>query len=168
MQKIRLIARWLPLFFAVIALASSDEVYRAASIDDSGQLHITLNNGNEVLPPRLHGQAAFSSPGISADHRTVGWLAQYPNPFSEARRDLLSGALVLYRNGRILHRFDTDQIFWDWHFQDGGKRVAYSTGPTHRGAAECVLIDASSGKVIARWSVTPNGTPPGWAEPLRR
>jgi hypothetical protein len=76
--------------------------------------------------------------------------------------------LVLYRNGRILRRFDTDQVFWDWQFQNGGNRVAYSTGPTHGGAAECALVDASSGKVIARWSVTPNATAPTWAEPLRR
>ncbi len=107
----------------------------------------------------------------------VGWLAAYPDPNYEKGR-FLNGDLVLYQNGRILHEFSAPQVFWDWQFRDGGKRVAYSTGPTHGGAAQCVLRDVHSGRVISRWLVTsaqnggtsrfvPPGRPPTWAETLR-
>jgi hypothetical protein len=111
---------------------------------------------------------ARTVPGVSLlspDHRTVGWLVEYPVPFQGAN---LAGKLVLYRAGHVLHTFNAGQIFWDWGFRDGGKRVAYSTGLTHGGAAECVLRDVESGRIVARWQVTSTGKPPSWAEALHQ
>ncbi len=88
----------------------------------------------------------------------------YPDPPG----DPLAGKLVIYRAGQMLHTFTTVQVFWDWQFQDGGKRVAYSTGPTHGGAAQCVLRDVDSGHVVARWLVHSGNQPPAWSLDLRQ
>jgi hypothetical protein len=74
---------------------------------------------------------------------------------------------VLYRAGRVIQNFPTEQTFWDWQFQDGGKRVAYSTGPTHGGAAQCVLRDVDTGKIVDRWLPKEGPDAPPWAVTLR-
>jgi len=147
----------------------ADSVYRSVFVDGSGQLHFVLESGKEVLPQKTHGQTSFGDPEIAADGRAVGWLAMYPDPsITYYKGAEIAGGLVIYRDGHVLHTFSTDQIFWDWQFQDDGKRVAYSTGPTHGGAAECVLRDVKSGRILARWRVQSSGEPPAWAQTLRR
>jgi hypothetical protein len=92
----------------------------------------------------------------------------YPSPSgAKYAGEPIGGALALYSSGRNIHTFGTEQTFWDWQFSDGGKRVAYSTGPTHGGAAECVLRDVDSGKIVARWLVKDGDEPPEWARTLR-
>jgi hypothetical protein len=145
-----------------VALAAT---YRSVSVDKHGQLHIILDTGKEILPPKARDQEAFDSPSISPDHQMVGWLELYPHPSLVTYP--LPFRLVVYRNGRLLHTISADQIFWDWQFQDGGRRIAYSTGPTDGGAAQCVLLDVLSGKVLARWSVAREGKAPTWTESLR-
>jgi hypothetical protein len=156
---------------AVLIVASEPTRYRSVSVDSSGRLHVVLDSGREIVPPKASYQSAFGDPAISPDHRTVGWLVLYPYPYAPGARykpyDTLSGALALYRNGRVIHEFHTEQTFYDTQFQSGGKHVAYSTGPTHGGAAECILRDVDSGKVIARWSVKNGEDPPAWARTLR-
>ncbi|MGB7761167.1 MAG: hypothetical protein WBL61_15145 [Bryobacteraceae bacterium] len=160
--------RTLPLL-AALSLFASGPVYRSVSVDESGQLHIVLDSGKEILTPKTPGQVSFGSPLISPDSRTVGWLAMYPDPGAiHYVRDPIPGKLVLVRAGRVLHTFTTEQTFWDWQFQDGGKRVAYSTGPTHGGASECVLRDVRSGAIVARWQVRSGSEAPAWARNLRR
>ena len=67
----------------------------------------------------------------------------------------------------IFQTFDTEQIFQDWQFQNGSSRVAYSTGPTHGGAAECVLRDVETGKLLDHWYPKEGGKAPDWAANLR-
>ena len=145
--------------------------YRSVTVDSTGQLHIVLDLGGEILPPKMRGQVSFGDPAVSPDHRTVGWLVLYPYPdprsANDVRSEPIAGALVLFRSGRVVHRFPTEQTFWDWQFQAEGKRVAYSTGPTHGGAAECVLRDVQTGKVVAQWSIKRSIQPPEWARTLR-
>jgi hypothetical protein len=74
---------------------------------------------------------------------------------------------MIYRAGHTIHTFSTQQSFWDWQFQGGGKRVAYSTGPVHGGAAQYVLRDVNSGRIVARWSVGSDELP-SWAQGLRQ
>jgi len=163
--------RTIPLLLLVAALAPCADVsiYRSAAVDQTGGLHLVLDSGKEILPPKLPGQVAFSDPAISPDRRTAGWLVMYPDPtitYYEGAQ--LAFKLVIYRNGRVLHAFSTEQTFWGWEFQDEGKRVAYSTGPTHGGAAECVLRDVDSGRTVARWRVRPGAEPPVWAQTLQQ
>jgi hypothetical protein len=146
--------------------------YRSAAVDAQGQLQITLLSGKIFAAPRVDGQLSFDLPLISPDHHTVGWLVLYPFPVPDndgkyAHDHPIAGKLVVYRGGRILHAFDTDQEFWDWHFSDNGTRIAYSTGPTHGGAALCFLRDVRTGRVVTRWDVG-SGEPPVWAKELRK
>lgn len=165
--------RNLSLVLLAVSLMASPATpsYRSVSIDSAGRLHIALDSGREVMPPGMRGQSSFGDPAISPDRRTVGWLVLYPYPnppdAQYLRSDPIAGALVLYRSGRVIHQFRTEQTFWDWQFQDEGQRVAYSTGPTHGGAFECILRDVQTGKVVAHWSVKGGGEPPDWARKLR-
>lgn len=154
-----------PLF----AAAGSNNKYVSTNIDRHGKLHITLASGKDVLAPSSNGQVGFGSPQISPDRRTVGWLVMYPYPRPGNTGyvpDPIPEALLLYRNGHVLRTFKTDQIFYDWQFWRGGSEVAYSTGPTHGGAAEVLLCDITSGKVLARW-FPGTGNPPDWAKDLQ-
>jgi hypothetical protein len=154
---------------AVTSLCVGQTVQRYSSvrIDSNRDLHIVLATGREVIPQMEKGQISYSEVSISADHTTVGWLADYPDPtVTYYRGATIAGELVLFRSGRFLRRIPTDQVFWDWKFVDQGRKVAYSTGPTHGGAAECVLRDVDSGAVLARWNVDRKGTPPDWARSL--
>jgi hypothetical protein len=158
----------LPLL-AALTLCADDPSYRSVSVDQIGRLHIVLDSGKEILPPKLPGQVSFGDPVISGDRRTVGWLVMYPDPtITYYKGAQIGGSLVIFRAGRVIHTFTTEQMFWDWQFQDGGKRVAYSTGPTHGGAAECVLRDVESGRTIGRWWVKEGQDPPNWAQTLRQ
>ncbi len=165
----KLLPRTLAPLLCFAALAAFP-AYRSAALDAAGRLHITPASGGEIRPAPLPGQVSFGSPAVSTDGRTVGWLALYPYPDSPggtAKGEPIAGALVLFRGGLVAHIFRTQQVFWDWQFQDGGSRVAYSTGPTHGGAAECVLRDVATGKIAASWQVRSDGDPPAWARALR-
>ncbi len=116
-------------------------------------------------------QVAFDHPAISPDRQTIGWLVLYTFPAppgADYKPAPLAGALVLFRAGHVIQTFRPDQVFWDWQFADGGKQVAYSTGPTHGGAAECILREVVSGRIVARWRVKEGEQPPAWARDLRR
>ena len=155
------------ILLSALSLTAAEPVYRSASVDRSGQLHITLASGRQISAPKLRDQEGFDSPLISLDHLTVGWLAiYYPDPTNRGLQ--AAGKLVLYRAGRILRSFSTEQTFWGWEFQENGKRVAYSTGPTHGGAAECVLRDVDSGRIIARYDIHSGAEQPAWARKLRQ
>jgi hypothetical protein len=160
----------LAFFLTVLTVDSADPSYRSVSVDSAGRLHIELDSGVVIQPPMLQGQVSFGDPAISPDHQTVGWLVMYPYPSAPGAKyvpEPIAGSLVLYRSRRISHRFRTEQTFWDWQFQDGGRQVAYSTGPTHGGAAQCVLREVDSGKVVASWWVRGAEEPPAWARTLR-
>ena len=156
------------LLFAAVAVSAGGQRYRSVSVDAGGQLHIVLDSGKELLPRKARGQVSFGGPMISPDRRTVGWLEMYPDPtITYYKGAQIAFNLVIYQGGRVLHTFTTEQMFWDWQFQDGGKRVAYSTGPTHGDATECVLRDVDSGRRLARWLVKQGSDPPVWAQTLQ-
>ena len=132
-QLVSIVLTLLPL--TALTLFATDRVYRSVSIDEGGQLHVLPESGKEILPRKTHGQVSFDAPMISPDSRTIGWLAMYPYPAppdADYHAAPIPGGLVIYRAGRVIHTFTTQQSFWDWQFRDGGKRVAYSTGPTDR------------------------------------
>jgi hypothetical protein len=138
--------------------------YRSTSVDESGQIHIVLDNGKELLPRKVPDQTSFGDPAVSQDHRTVGWLVMFPDPTATYKGAELPGGLVIFRAGHVLHTFTTDQTFWDWQFQDGGRLVAYCAGPTHGGAALCLRRDVNSGRVVTRWLPKEGTEPPAWVK----
>jgi hypothetical protein len=157
------------LFVVVVTAASTGRLhYESVRLDDTGQLHIKAADTKELLAPRLPHQARFGEPAISPDHLTIGWLAEFQDTSSPSPIDPDAFTLVVYRNGHITRRVDGDPIVWDWHFERGGKAIAYSTGSRHGGANECVLIELDSGKVLENWPTSSATQTPTWAEELRR
>lgn len=158
------------ILLPALSCIAAPPAYTSVSVGQNGQLLIRTTSGQEIHPQKEPDQIGFGSPLISPDHQTVGWLALYPFPVPGGRGDSthpIAGKLVIYRNGRMLHTFDSDQTFWDWSFRGNRNRVAYSRGPTHGGAMECVLRDVDSGRIVERWIVG-NGVAPAWARDLRR
>ena len=153
----------LSIFISVSNLCAQFTIplYRSVMVGENGQLHITLESGRQILPPKLPYQVAFNEPLLSRDHSTVGWLADYPGdsyPYS--------GELVLYRFGHLLRKFAAKQTFWSWQFANGDRDVAYCDGPTHGGASECDLRSLTSGNLLARWIPSEKADPPAWAKNL--
>jgi hypothetical protein len=162
-----LVCAALPLAIQLFA-AGGGPRYASAKIDANGRLYLVTSTGIEVHAPKLKGQTHFEQVEIAEEGRTVGWLADYPNPtVTNYKGAMLAGNLVVFRNGRILHVFDTEQVFWGWAFRGAGSQVAYCTGPTHGGTAECLLRRVDSGAVMERWVVKGDGTPPAWVHDLR-
>ncbi|MDE3199691.1 MAG: hypothetical protein KGN79_02125 [Acidobacteriota bacterium] len=56
--------------------------------------------------------------------------------------------LVIARHGKIIHRIPGDAFIWKWVFWDGGKDLAYMSGPLHF-SATCHLIRISDWHQIA-------------------
>jgi hypothetical protein len=152
----------------VIALATllaiAGETYRSASVDDAGRLHIVPDSGKEVVLRKLEGQCSFGDAWISDDRLSVGWLVMCRYPFPNS--DEFGVTLAVFRGGRIVREF-TGGVFWDWQFQDGGRRIAYASGATHGDVTYCALVEVDSGKVVADWSPKNGGDPPAWAASLR-
>jgi hypothetical protein len=151
-----------------VSVAQNAHRYSSVRIDDMGQLHIMTEEGREITPLRTASQVSFGSPALSPDRRTVGWLVEYDSSkLLGVPYDPIAGELVLYKNGRIVHRFDADPVIWDWKFVNGGSRIAYTIGPLHGNPSGCVLRDAFSGRVIKRWFYDENAELPDWATGIR-
>jgi hypothetical protein len=68
--------------------------------------------------------------------------------------------VVVYRDGsKTVIR--SDQIVWQWHFEEAGQKVALLTGPVHGWAKMAHLHDCRTAKLLALWNGT--GTAPEWA-----
>jgi hypothetical protein len=133
-------------------------------VDAAGRLHIILDSGKETIW-KTQGQDLIGDPVISPDRRTIGWTELYD--VSEAlghQYDPIPGHLIVYRNGRIPWKFDTEPCLYEWEFRDGGERVAYSTGSLHGGAVYCALRDVESGRIIEEWDAAKGVKPPEWTK----
>src|SRR5258706_1233902 len=93
--------RKIPLLAALTLFAGSPD-YRSASVDKTGQLHVILDSGKEVLPKKIQGHVAFGSPLVSPNHRTVGWLVLYADPsYVNHVSHPLPLKLVIWEAGRV-------------------------------------------------------------------
>jgi hypothetical protein len=109
---------------------------------------ITLANGKQITIRKEPGQTGIREPRTAPDG-TAGWLAEYQ---VENVPDPVAGTLVVWRGGKIIHRFSTQQSFWSWTFVAEGRQVAYHVGPLHGELqSHCELHDARTGRLIAMW-----------------
>ena len=76
-----------------------------------GRVRINLVDGRGYDAVAERGQLGVTDIKIAPDHKSVGWLVLYPNPDGSGLGPL-AGKLVVWREGRVLQRFDTDQIFY--------------------------------------------------------
>jgi hypothetical protein len=120
----------------------------AVTATPSGAAEIIQPDGAKRIVPKERGQTGIDQPKAASDNRSAGWLVLYDNPDGG---EPLPGMLVIWRSGRIVRRFRTEQVFWSWAFVESGKLVAYHTGPTHGAAPHCELRNVDSGSVVATW-----------------
>jgi hypothetical protein len=112
------------------------ETYESTAIDGDGNLQIvtadhktiTVRKGGYARAGETFGtQTAFQAPVISRDGRAVGAQAMFGNCCTSYDVPL---QLAIRAAGKI-HRFEGGLAIFDWHFVDGGKRVAYSQQIVH-------------------------------------
>jgi hypothetical protein len=138
--------------------------------DKNSDVHMVLNNGKEALVPHQGDQTGIEDAKIAADGRTAGWLVSYLDPSSSPayKFEDFQGALVIWRNGKIVRTFDTGPTYWSWAFAHGGDQVAYHSGPTHQGpSSHCELREVNTGQMLASWDgdlQSPNR--PAWTKVL--
>jgi hypothetical protein len=150
--------------WAAIAAAQSVMIARAY-VDGSGAVHVATANGQDVAVPKEKGQTGAEEIKITNDHQTLGWLVVYPNPDPNRSWEKLYGKLALWRDGKVVRRFSTEQVFWSWGFWQDGKQVAFHTGPLH-GAGRFELHDLETGRLVAAIDEDVTGTLPDWAQSL--
>jgi len=149
---------------AAIAAAQSVKIARAYA-DGSGALHVVTANGQDIAVPKEKAQTGAEEIKITDDHQTLGWLVVYPNPDPNRSWEKLYGKLVLWRDGKVMRRYSTEQVFWSWDFWQDGKQVRFHTGPLH-GAGRFELHDLETGRLVAAVDEEATQTLPDWAESL--
>jgi hypothetical protein len=122
------------------------ETYESVTIDAMGSLVITTSDHKTVLVPKEGEQSSFSEPILSSARTAVGAQAKFPNCCTSYDIPL---QLVIYANGRV-HRFTGIGLpIFQWHFADGGTRVAFGQEPVHFGCSiHYELRDVQSERLI--------------------
>jgi hypothetical protein len=164
-MRLRLLGATLLIVAPWAALAAAQAVIiTRAYADGSGTLHVVIASGQDIAVTKERGQTGAEEIKITDDHQTLGWLVAYPNPDPNPWGKLY-GKLVLWRGGKVLRRFSTEQVFWSWDFWQGGKQVRFHTGPLH-GAGRFELHDLETGRLVAAVDEEVTQTLPDWAESL--
>ena len=145
-------SRWIliPFLLSVllvdIGMSQDRAVVVSAGRDGSAQ--ITLANGEKMTIQKEPGQVGVGESHVAPDG-TLGWLAEYR---VDGVSYPIAGTLILWRAGKTIRRFPTEQSFYSWIFYAQGKQVAYHVGPLHGELqSHCELHDATSGRLIAVW-----------------
>jgi hypothetical protein len=137
---------WLSLLLVDTGMCQDQAV--AVSAAPEGSARITRANGEKITIQKEPGQVGVGESHIAPDG-TVGWLAEYQ---VEGVSYSFAGTLILWRAGKTIRRFPTEQSFYSWAFYAQGKQVAYHVGPLHgESKSHCELHDATSGRLIAVW-----------------
>jgi len=137
----------------------------AISAGPDGTAQLTLGGGHNIAIPKERGQVGIRDAQI-ASNGTVGWLADFS---VEGVSYPIAGTLVLWRGGKIIRRFQTEQSFYGWTFYAQGKQVAYHIGPLHGELkSHCELHDVASGRLIAVWDgdLESGSGRPAWTQGL--
>jgi hypothetical protein len=133
--------------------------------DPGGRVHVVDSDGNNVTPPLEKNQIDTTEAKIAGDKETVGWLVEFNVDDGTSYPIALS--LVVYRDGKILHRFETTMVIAGWQFVEGGKQVAFYTTTLHGDSgAHYELHDVTSGHLLAQYNGHRGSKAPGWAAAL--
>jgi len=120
----------------------------AVSAGPDGAAQITLANGRKSTIQKEPSQVGISEPNTAADG-TVGWLVEYK---VEGLSYPVAGTLIIWRAGKTIRRFTTEESFYSWTFYAQGKQVAYHVGPLHGELkSHCELHEVTNGRPIATW-----------------
>ena len=158
------------MVFAWLPAAGQMHPVTQASVDSTGVIHIQTTDGKSLLVPKEHGAAGAADVRIAPDRRTVGWLATYSNPDADRAWEVLPGTLILWRDGAIIHKFQSDQVFRAWRFWQGSSQVAYNTGGLHGPAPNYELHDIATGRLLQQFIYDDAADPkklPDWVKALQ-
>lgn len=145
--------------------ALAQEQVVAVSAGPDGAAQITLGGDHRITIPKERGQVGIGDAQIASDG-TVGWLAEFG---VEGVSYPIAGTLIIWRGGKIIRRFQTDQSFYSWTFYAQGRQVAYHIGPLHGELkSHCELHDVASGRLIAMWDgdLESGSSRPAWTQGL--
>lgn len=137
----------------------------AVSAGPDGAAQITLGGGHSITIPKERDQVGVGDGQIASDG-TVGWLAEFS---VEGVSYPVARTLIIWRAGKIIRRFRTEQTFYSWAFYAHGTQVAYHDGPLHGELkSHCELHDVASGRTIAVWDgdLASGSSRPVWTEGL--
>jgi len=147
--------------------SNAQTAYRRAALDGRGELVLTTTKGRSIRPPKDSDQVAFAQIAISADHRTVGWTALYPNCCTSYPVPL---KLVLVTTG-VAHTFVGNGLpIWRWSYSADGHRVAFRQGTVHGAApAHYELHDIGTGRLVGSFDADGDAVRgmPRWARAVR-
>lgn len=129
------------------------ETYDRVSIDAAGNLAIITSDQRTIVVSKEGERSSFARPILSSARTAVGAQAEFPNCCTSYDIPL---QLVVYANGKA-HRFTGIGLpIFQWHFVDGGTRVAFGQEPVHFACAIYYelrdieserLIDSATGPV---------------------
>ena len=137
------------------------DTYVGATVDSAaGLLRIERAKGKPIVFELDSAQVEFHSIAISADRRSVGWLAVFPNCCTSYPIPL---QLKVYSDGRIRAFEGWGLPVWRWMFVDGGRRVAFEQEPVHGGiGVHYELRDVATGRLVGQYDPpTPDSPPSG-------
>ena len=121
------------------------------SIGADGQIHVIESGGREYVPPKEKGQISVASSMVAENKLAAGWLVEFENCCTSYPIAL---TLVIYRPGKALERFGNGMLIGDWHFEAGGKQVAFSTNTVHGDLApHYELRDIRTGRLVSKWGI---------------
>ncbi len=96
--------------------------------------------------PKADRQVGVES--IQTAGKYVGWLVDYDVPDVGT----FAGTLIVWKDGRVVRRFEAEQAFSSWSFVEGGKQVAYHSGPMHgEQKSHCELHSVADGGLLTQW-----------------
>jgi hypothetical protein len=147
------------LAFPLFAQSSVLRVYV-----DERNVHV-VSSGKDTVITAEEDQVGIDAIKVVDDKQIAGWLVLYKNPDGGSP---IAGKLVVWRNGRILRSFSTDQVFWSWSFEHAGEQVAYHVGPSHgETVSHCELHGLQTGRLLSSWDGDlENPNRPGWTKQL--
>ena len=147
------------------ALATFGESEPRVREDEKHDVHVVSAGGKETVVAHEQGQVGIEEINIAEDRQTLGWLVLYEDPDGSSP---LAGKLVLWRDGRVLRKFGTAQVFWSWAFEHVAEQVAYHIGPTHgETTSHCELHESRTGRLVASWDGDLDSTArPAWTKHL--
>ena len=134
------------------SLSPKVETYEAVSIDAQGNLQIVTTAGRITTVAKEAKQTTLAEPFISPDHTAVGATGEYTNCCTSYDIPL---QLIVYSDGRV-HRYSGELglAIFDWHFVDGGRRVAFGAQTVHFGCeVHWRLVDIRTDRLVNKIAI---------------
>ena len=134
--------------------------------DSNGAAMITFAHRRVTHVPKERGQTGIHEAVMAADGHSAGWFVDY---HVQGVTDGVPETLVIWRDGKVIRRFKTEQAYYSWAFLSKGARVAYHTGPLHgEQSSHCELREVKTGRLLAEWSGDlESSRKPAWVAALR-